>query len=90
MFMVILSEDEHETKGPHDHASYCENQYKRMCSMLNIIPVSSFIRELSTKRVSVRHRSLCSKGAKAIAVALLVSIVYILFICLFVCLFYGA
>ncbi|CAG2224060.1 unnamed protein product [Mytilus edulis] len=67
-----FDEEESESRSDKDPASYCENQYRRMCKMLNISPVSSFIRELSKKRVSVRHRSLCPKDAKAMSVALLV------------------
>ncbi|XP_076117839.1 uncharacterized protein LOC143085396 isoform X2 [Mytilus galloprovincialis] len=66
-----VKQEESESRSDKDPASYCENQYRRMCKMLNISPVSSFIRELSKKRVSVRHRSLCPKDAKAMSVALL-------------------
>ncbi|EDO39085.1 predicted protein, partial [Nematostella vectensis] len=46
--------------------------YLQACKTLEVTPVSYFLRHIQDPRVDMKHRGLGAKGAKAMAIALVV------------------
>lgn len=53
-----------------------KEKYIKACKELRIVPASYFLRNMTNVRLNMAHHGLGPKGAKAIAIGLMVSLFY--------------
>ena len=72
MYMMVYLEEKEEfdVSG--------KKVYLKACEIMGIIPASYFVRNIQEPQIIMPHHGIGGKGAKAIAVALVVSVVIML------------